>query len=224
MQIAAFEAELDAPSLQSTACSVCWIVPDDPDDPVEMGEVVARLVEATGTVSWGVFGRWRDSEVLGPPVDQIRASSRLDAELRIGDTRLVADLVSLSPSDRWFWDEFTNGARRCQVAGALVPRESEIPRSLAYAGLQFVLSASAKQARPGVSYYHALDVLRQAFIAETLLATGMALTRVVPELLGAGLALTAARGALDQVVGGLSGVRPIDEVLLHRSLALGRVW
>jgi hypothetical protein len=69
-----------------------------------------------------------------------------------------------------------------------------------------------------------LRILVETFIAETLAAGGVAITRVCPELLHPGLALTAAPAVIDQITPVLGNAVPADPVLVERSRHLGEPW
>lgn len=69
------------------------------------------------------------------------------------------------------------------------------------------------------------DRLQQAFMAETIIAGGVAITRVVPEILRAGIAFTGRPDDIEQIDRVLSpGSADADAIAVAHSQQLGGPW
>jgi hypothetical protein len=78
-----------------------------PDSPAELPRAIARVMTSTDTVPLGMLGRWERSSKLQSVVSEIAHATHLDGELRIGDTRILGDLLALPRGESdWFWTEF----------------------------------------------------------------------------------------------------------------------
>jgi hypothetical protein len=174
MQTSRIEEQLSVALSPDSFCSVYWLIPDSP---AELPEAIAKVTTSTDTVPWGLLGRWERSSKLQSVVSEIARATHLDGELRIGDTRILGDLLTLSQGESdWFWAEF---------------------------------------ARPLYPYQ---------IIAESLLAGGIAVTRVGPQLLTPGIALTARSAVIDQIAKDYLEVRQADPIQVERSRFLGGSW
>jgi hypothetical protein len=69
-----------------------------------------------------------------------------------------------------------------------------------------------------------LEVLAEAFIIETLAVSGFAITRVCPELLRPGIAITASDAAIDEIGAMFEDAPPADALQVQRSRYLGERW
>jgi len=69
-----------------------------------------------------------------------------------------------------------------------------------------------------------LESLAEAFIAETLAVSGIAITRVCPELLRPGIAITASHAAIDESGAMFEDAPPADSLQVQRSRYLGERW
>jgi len=225
MQIARVEAELEAALSSDSSCSVVWLVPEAAEAE-DLGTAVAAVTELSAMTAWGFVGAWERSKLFGARAT-ISNASRLSAEYAIGATRMKADMLELSfPENNWFWVQFGTALRPHQICGALLPAAAAAAEAggWRYAGLQLVLSAAARQARPGASYGYTLRALEQAFLAETVAAGGIAVTRLRAELLRPGIALTSTRNLIDSISAALGDARAIDPLLVERSRLLGGSW
>jgi len=100
--------------------------------------------------------------------------SRLSAEFSIAETRMLADGYEFLPREGdWFWERFVDRVRPIQICGAITPPGARESAGWKYSGLQLVLSAAARQARPGASHGYTLNALHQAFLAEVLAVGGL---------------------------------------------------
>lgn len=223
MQIARVEAELGATLSPDSSCSVLWLVPEAGAE--DLGIAMTAVTEFSAMNAWGFVGAWERSKLLGARAAEISRASRISAEYAIGDTRMKASMLALSfPDDMWFWVQFGEAMRPQQIAGALLPGVVPETGGWRYAGLQLVLSAASRQARPGGSYAYTLRALEQAFLAEIVVAGGIAVTRLGAELLAPGIALTSSGNLIDRILGGLGNARAIDPQLVERSRLLSGNW
>jgi hypothetical protein len=175
--------------------------------------------------AWGFVGMWYRSRILESRASDIVQSSLLTAQYIIGDTRMRADMIALRhPENDWFWTQFGTKIRPHQICGALVPASAPRSAGWTYAGLQLVLTAAARQARPGASHASVLRALEQAFLAETLVAEGIAVTRLRAELLRPGIALTGSEVVIDRVTAAFADTRAVDPMLVERSRLLSGNW
>ena len=222
MQTTRIEAELDASLAPDNACSVLWLVPEGEGD-LERAMSVAAALPARS--AWGFLGAWERSKLRQSAAADISRSSRMSAQYILGDTQMQADLLALDPMrDGWFWSIFAGRASPHQICAALVPAQARLPTGWTVAGLQLVLTAAARQARPGASHAFVLRALEQAFLAETVVAGGIAATRLRAELLGPGIALTGSGELIDEVASELGDSRAVDPLLVERSRYLSGDW
>jgi hypothetical protein len=106
-----------------------------------------------------------------------------------------------------------------------MPPGNDPPAGWAYAGLQLVLAEAARQVRPGrVTHDYTLRALVQAFLAESLLSDGIAVSCLRAQLTGPVLALTASKEMIDEIEREFQAVADIDSLLLERSRFLGGNW
>jgi hypothetical protein len=222
MEVARFEADLDATLSPDNSCSLLWLVPGA--DPQELGRGMAEVGAAAAMPAWGFVGLWEGSRLLEARAADISVLSRGSAEYIVDNTRMKANVLALPFEESgWFWSQFGAEIRPHQICGALIPSGAE-PRGWTYAGLQLVLSAAARQARPGASHEYTLRALEQAFLAESVAAGGIAVTRLRAELLRPGIALTARRDLMDRVSGSIADAPAIDPLLIERSRFLTGNW
>ena len=87
-----------------------------------------------------------------------------------------------------------------------------------------MLAAASVQVRPGPTHRQVLEVLAEAFIAETLTVGGIAITRVCPDLLRPGIAVTAKPAVIDQIATGFADSASADPLRVQRSRYLGERW
>jgi hypothetical protein len=206
-----------------SSCSVFWLLAEDGG--AELAAVLGTVTERTGLVPWGFAGRWEGSSAFEPRWAELQHASRLRGEFSIGRVRLEACAAQGAVLDgEWFWAAFGGALHPHQVCAALMPPAAGASGGWVHAGLELVLAAAAVQARPGPSHRQVLPVLAQAFIAETLLAGGAAVTRVTPELLWPGIALTLASPLAGQLADTLATTPPIDPLKLERSRHLSGSW
>lgn len=224
MQIARVEAELEAALSSDSSCSVLWLVPEAAEAE-DLSMAIAAVTELSATTAWGFVGARERSNLLGDRAAEISHASRISAGYAIGVTRMKADMLELPfPENNWFWVQFGTAMRPHQICGALLPAAAPETGGWRYAGLQLVLSAAARQARPGASYGYTLRALEQAFLAEIVVAGGIAVTRLRAELLRPGIALTSTRNLIDSISAALGGARAIDPLLVERSRLLSGSW
>jgi hypothetical protein len=83
----------------------------------------------------------------------------------------------------------------------------------------------ARQVRPGrATHDYVLRALTQAFLAETVLAGGIAVTRLQAELLRPGLALTGTSKSIDEAAAEFQDFQQADPIKVERSVFLGGNW
>lgn len=217
------DAALDAVLSPDDSCSVIWIVPDE--EPQELETTMTAVTEVSAMTAWGFIGAWERSKLLESRTADISRSSRVSADYAIGGTRMKAYMLALAlPEDNWFWTQFGAEIRPHQICGALLPGDAPDTAGWRYAGFQLVLSAAARQARPGGSHGYTLRALEQAFLAETVAAGGIAVTRLRAELLRPGIALTSTSDLIDRISVALANARGIDPLLAERSRLLSGNW
>lgn len=223
MEAARIEAQLEVQLSPDISCSVLWLVPEQ--DPEELAPAMIAVARNAEMAAKGFVGLWEQSRLLESRAAEISDSSQLSARYSIGETRAKADMIELAlPGSGWFWSQFGKKMHPHQICASLVPADAAIPSGWAYAGLQLVLSAASRQARPGASYGYTLKALEQAFLAETLAAGGIAVTRLRAELLPPGIALTSTSALIDKVSTELVGVRAVEPLLVERSRQLSGAW
>lgn len=223
MEAARIEAQLDPSLLPDSSCSVLWLVPGE--DFAALSGPMRAVSEAAGMAAWGFLGAWEGSKILETKAVDRSELSRLSAQYIVGSTRMTADMFEL-PTRRsdWFWTCFAIGVRPHQICGVLIPPGAQASGGWKYAGLQLVLSAAARQARPGSSHRYTLHALEQAFLAETIAAGGIAVTRLRAELLRPGIALTSTATLIDRVSVAFAGAGAIEPLLVERSKHLSGSW
>jgi hypothetical protein len=222
LEIARIEATLDVSLLPDDSCSVLWLVPGEQD---ELSEAMTLVAGRLGMARWGFLGRWEHTKVLDARSADLAACSRLTGDYRYGETLMKADLLALAtPAQNWFWSQFAARVRPHQICAALVPPGSPMPAAWSYAGLHLVLTAAAVQARPGGSHSYTLLALEQAFLAEALAIGGVAVTRLRADLLGPGIALTAAPPLIDEISAEFRSRPSVDPLLVSRSVQISGNW
>jgi hypothetical protein len=223
MESVRVEAELDVALSAENSCSVLWLVPEAGSR--ELGAVMTAISSLSAMTAWGFVAMWEHSTLLAERKAEISRASHVQAEYRIGATRIDGAMIELSKVEgNWFWDQFAAKIRPHQICGVLVPSSASDEAGWRYAGLQLVLSAAARQLRPGPSHSYTLRSLEQAFLAEAVVAGGIAVTRLRAELLEPGVALTSTKSLADRVSRELPGMRALDSVLVERSRFLSGNW
>ncbi len=223
MRTARIETQLDVPLSPDNSCSVLWHVPEaDAQELTSAMNAVAGLAEMP---AWGFVGMWEGSRLLESRAADIARSSRLTGQYSVGDTRMKGDILAMLPVEGdWFWTQFGAKISPHQICAAFVPFGAPVLAGWTHAGLQLVLTAAARQARPGASHRYLLSALEQAFLAEVLVAGGIAFTRLRAELVGPGIALTAVKDVIEKVSSELAGMQPVDSQLVERSRLLSGDW
>ena len=223
MEAARVEAQLAPTVSPDSSCSVYWLVPEHLG---ELDAAISSATSSTGTEPWGFLGWWENSKDLKPYAADISQADRLAGYYRIGDVGMKASVLALAAlRDEWFWQLFAGGIHPHQICGALMPPDVKVPAGWSYAGLQLVLSQAARQVRPGrATHQYSIEALAQAFLAEVVLAGGIAVTRLQAELLPPGLALTASREVIDEVEAEFQSYSPASPIKVQRSIALGGNW
>jgi hypothetical protein len=217
MEAARIEAQLEPMVLPDTSCSVFWLIPDG--DREELTTAMETVTARMHMLPWGFLGAWDQSTKLASQSEDISQAARLSAHYSVGDTHMTANVIEIPLLKvNWFWSTFAAGPRQHQICATLMPPGTDIAAGWAYAGLQLVLAEAARQVRPGrTTHGYALRALAQAFLAETLLAGGIAVSRLQSELLPPGIALTATSDLIDQVAADFRGAAQVDPLLLERS-------
>jgi hypothetical protein len=222
MQMSRMTEQLSIVASADNSYSVLWLLPDEGDD---LAQPMTGIQAASALAARGFLGAWDQSATWQARTRDIEAVTVLDAEMRVGTVRMTAAMLDLRPDHGvWFWREFGGRIRQRQLCAALVPAEATSAAGWAQAGLQLVLAAAAVQARPGPTHHQVLGVLAEAFIAETLAAGGVAVTRVCPELLRAGIAITGRPEVVDSITAGLEDAVSADPLLVERSRYLSQPW
>jgi hypothetical protein len=222
MQMSRMTEQLSVVASAESSCSVLWLLPDEGYD---LAQPMTGVLAASALVARGFLSGWDQSAAWQARTRDVEAVTVLDAEIRLGTVRMTAAMLDLKPdSSVWFWREFGGRIRQRQICAALVPAEATSAAGWAQAGLQLVLAAAAVQTRPGPTHRQVQRTLVEAFIAETLAAGGAAVTRVCPELLHAGMAITAGAEVIDSVTAGLQDAVPADPLLVERSRFLSEPW
>jgi hypothetical protein len=222
MQMSRMTEQLSIVASAESSCSVLWLLPGEGDD---LAQPMTAILAASALAARGFLGGWDQSPVWQARTRDVEAVTVVDAEMRVGTVRMTAAMLDLKPDNSmWFWREFGGRIRQRQLCAALLPAESTSAAGWAQAGLQLVLAAAATQARPGPTHRQVLGVLAEAFIADTLAAGGVAVTRVCPELLHPGIAITGRPEVVDSITAGLKDAVPADPLLVERSRYLSRPW
>lgn len=222
METARIEAELDIALSSDNSCSVLWLVPES--DPQDLASTMTVVTEHADMMVWGFIGAWERSKFWESRAADIDRLSRGSAECTVGDTRVQAQMLALPVEDQnWFWAQFGTGMRPYQICAVLMPVNAQL-RGWTYAALQLVLSAAARQVRPGASYQYVLRFLQQAFLSEVIAAGGIAATRLRAELLQPGIALTSTSELIGSVSAPIADARAIDPLLTERSRLLSGNW
>jgi len=218
------QAQLEASVSADTSCSVYWLIPDA--DAEELHEAMSALTSRTEMTPWGFLGWWDQTAKLDPHAADISQAERLFGHYSIGDTRMTGSTLALPPlAGSWFWQLFAAGMRQNQICAALMPPDSPFPGGWTHAGLQLVLAEAARQVRPGLAtHYYALRALAQAFLAETVTAGGIAVTRLQAELMRPGIALTGTSEMIDEAAVEFQNFQRADPVQVERSVILSGSW
>jgi hypothetical protein len=217
------EAQLEASVSADSSCSVYWLIPDA--TPEELHEAMSALASRTAMTPWGFLGWWDQTTKLDAHAADIDQAGHLSGHYSIGDTRTTGSILELPLlSNSWFW-QLVAELRQNQICAALMPPGSQFPGGWTYAGLQLVLSEAARQVRPGrATHDYVLRALTQAFLAETVLAGGIAVTRLQAELLRPGLALTGTSKSIDEAAAEFQDFQQADPIKVERSVFLGGNW
>jgi hypothetical protein len=222
MQTSRMTEQLSIVASAESSCSVLWLLPDEGDD---LAQPMTAVLEASPLAARGFLGVWDQSKAWQARTREVEAVTVLDAEMRVGTVRMTAAMLDLRPdSSAWFWREFGGRVRQRQLCAALVPAEATSAAGWAQAGLQLVLAAAAVQVGWSATHQQVQRTLAEAFIAETLAVGGIAVTRVCPELLHPGIAVTARAGVGDSITTGLRDAVPADPLLVERSRYLSEPW
>jgi hypothetical protein len=147
MRTSRAEEQLRVVASRDSSCSVLWLLADNP---AELAEAMAAITEVTGLAAHGFAGWWTESARWRPMAETISAAAVADAELRIDASRMAAAMLDLPiATSAWFWTVFGGRIGQRQIAAALMPPHAAPAGGWMHAGVQLVLTAAARQARPG---------------------------------------------------------------------------
>ncbi len=85
-------------------------------------------------------------------------------------------------------------------------------------------AAAGVQVRPGPTHGQVLEMLAEAFIAETLAVGGIAITRVCPELLRPGIAVAARPAVIEHIAARFTDAAAADPFQVQQSRHFGERW
>src|SRR5260221_9329584 len=92
VQTSRVEEQLGIVASGDHSCSVFWLIPGSP---AELAEAMATVVEATGLVAYGFAAWWTGSASWQAMAERISTAAVVDAELRVGATRLAGAMLEL---------------------------------------------------------------------------------------------------------------------------------
>lgn len=219
LRVARLEERLSVEAMGSQACSVLWLIPDQA---VELGDAMGKVITSAHQEGWVIVGAWERSASLSPDLATLMAREPPEAELRVGPTRLVANAVKVEGSEGGaLWREFRMRVRKHEICGILTHAHNQPEAGLRFAAIDLVLAGAARQARPGASHDAVLTCMAQAFVAEALAADAVAVTRLEAEPLAPGLALTGRPGTIDRLAPGLEGAAKLEGLTFERARSRG---
>jgi hypothetical protein len=215
------------PSLSVTgdaiSCSVLWIVPDDESD---LANTANRLANLASVVScWGFLCR---PAVANPPRLLKSITGRnlfLEAALDMPSGSSVCEVAEVDVAhDAAFWSLFGTSTYQRQLGGALFYEGDAPYGAWLDAAIQLALVAGSLPFWRLPTSHDVQDVLLHAFIAETIAAGGIALTKVVPEMFRAGLGISGSREGIDAIERQLVGIERLPDEPVQHSLQIGGPW
>jgi hypothetical protein len=223
-QVARIDAELRTRlEDQAPTCSVLWLIGDGSAG--DLGRAMSALGEGLRPAYCWASGCW--SLAAARPRRLIDLTGRepvMTARIEFPDTAFVADLVPVGLDDAGVWDLFESGAVIQQLCAAMFRGSQDQPGQWADAATRLSVAAGVHRWMRLASAFDVEACLLDGFLAEVLTAGGVAITKIVPELLRAGIALTGMPGEIDRVEGVLAHLPRIDDLAVRRSCQLGGVW
>jgi hypothetical protein len=231
--VARIESELDYWfSADLPVCSVLWLI----GGPEELVPALARLA---GQLGWAecraaacaprtrpspfpaVAGR---QELLRAEFD-LAGSAIEDARRPIlrhpASKGSVCEVVSAEPAADGVWRTLAT-AHGLQACAALFQSGSTVPDDWIYSAMRLVMITGTAALNCGAGGVR--DALLHAFMADTLQGGGLAITKVVTEECGAGVALTGSPAAIDEAQRAFATAARAEDVRVRHSLAIGGPW
>jgi hypothetical protein len=203
-------------------CSVLWLIPTEVSD---LGRAMATLAsEANISSCVGVLCRPSTANAANSLSTLLQRNSVVDARVVVGGTEAVCEVMDVQPNeDVAFWELFGRSSYQRQLCGGLF---YGAPPSLAWehSAIQLALMAGAGPLQRLAAAHDVQDVLLEAFVAETMLAGGAALTKVVPEMYRAGLAVSGTKDLIERLESVLQHAPRLDETEVRHSVELGGSW
>jgi hypothetical protein len=229
-KVARVEAELSIViQPDPPVCSVLWLIPDGEGD---LGETLSRINYSLGPLSCqGVLCELGTATSSRPLSELTGRQPVAEVRIEFPDTVSICQIAEIDVGrDAGFWELFSRSSYRRQLCAGLFRGGIPESKSWSAAAIQLAVIAGTVPFLKLRSSYDTRYALLQAFLAETLLCDGMAVTKVVPEMLGAGIGLTGAPAAIDDVEAVLVGAPRADEMAVKHSLqvanelGLGGPW
>jgi hypothetical protein len=93
-----------------------------------------------------------------------------------------------------------------------------------YSATRLVMIAGTATLNLGVGHLGVQDALLHAFMADTLQGGGLAVTKVLPEYGGPGVALTGSPAAIDEAQHAFATAARVEDVDVRHSMAIGGPW
>lgn len=204
-------------------CSVLWLIPERPGELAETMRDLARGLSPLGcrAVLCRPAAAQPPRMLAGIAGVGVVGEATIDIQ---GDASIceIAD-VDVAQS-AGFWSLFEKSPYGRQLCGALFRGEGVSPGDLEKAAIQLGVIAGTGSLRRLASAIEVQETLLDAFIAETVAAGGVAVTRVVPELLRSGIGLTGPDDKIDEVEAQLAHLPRADETATRHSIQLGGPW
>jgi hypothetical protein len=175
---------------------------------------------------WGLLTR----DAGGNPEHSLSALAGREATVALSVPRLGSssecEVVKLIPGDdHEFWALFSKSPYTRELCGAILRGKQEFDGGWSNAALQLSIVTCWGRFSRLTSATQVQDRLLQAFLAETKLVGGIAVTKVVPEMLRAGIALTGRPGDIHEIAALLGDdSETIDADAVAHSVELGSPW
>jgi hypothetical protein len=233
--VARIESELDYQfSADLPVCSVLWLL-GRPD------ELVPALARLAGPPGWAecraaactprtlpsrfpaVAGQHEllraEFDLAGSALEHAR-SPILRHPVSKGS---VCEVVSAEPAADGPWRALAT-AEGLRVCAALFRSGGTVPDDWIFSAMRLVMIAGTAALNRGAGRLGVQDALLHAFMADTLQGGGLAVTKVVTEECGAGVALTGSPAAIDEAQRAFATAARAEDVQVRHSLAIGGPW
>ena len=232
ISVARIESELEYRfSADLPVCSVLWLLGGP-------GELVPALARLAGQLGWAECRAAACAPRTLPPrfaaagrQELLRAEFDLEGSA-IEDTRSpvlrhpahrgsVCEVVSADPGADRIWRALAT-ADGLRVCAGLFQSAATVPDAWVYSATRLVMIAGTAALNCGAGGVQ--DALLHAFLADTLQGGGLAVSKVVTEECGAGVALTGSPAAIDEAQRAFATAARPDDVQVRHSLWIGGPW